>query len=279
MSVIASPMSTLEPSSTPCCRSVVRGAALTAPLAAVAWKRLSAPPSRPAGAATVTRVILPAALPADRDGAVGADRDLVLGGALGHASPAGRAARRPAWRGGPGASTCEVAVARQRALAVGARPGGSPRPGSRRRASGRSPASAPCATPRPIMVAAAPAPTRTRGRRAGAPCACRRGRGRRRGRACSPSCSTFARSLATASSRSAARPCRRLRCTGLPASGSKTSIRARPPQRRSSQRTLLSSGVVDRSTPEALARTFGHALAREVADLLRGLLQRRVDRL
>ena len=41
----------------------MRGAGLTAPLAAVAWKRLSAPPSRPAGLATLTRVILPAALP------------------------------------------------------------------------------------------------------------------------------------------------------------------------------------------------------------------------
>ena len=41
----------------------MRGAGLTAPLVAVAWKRLSAPPSRPAGLATLTRVILPAALP------------------------------------------------------------------------------------------------------------------------------------------------------------------------------------------------------------------------
>ena len=41
----------------------MRGAGLTAPLAAVAWKRLSAPPSRPAGLATLTSVILPAALP------------------------------------------------------------------------------------------------------------------------------------------------------------------------------------------------------------------------
>ena len=57
-------MSTLEASSTPDCRAVVRGAALTVPLVAVAWKRLSAPPSRPAGLATLTRVILPAALPA-----------------------------------------------------------------------------------------------------------------------------------------------------------------------------------------------------------------------
>ena len=119
MSVIAWPMSTLELSSTPECeerraRGGAHGAAGGGGLEAVVGAAVEA-----GGVGDVDEGDLAGGLAVDRDGAVGADGDLVLGGALGHGHR--RVEQRAVLHGEAALGVdLEVAVARQRALGAGA---------------------------------------------------------------------------------------------------------------------------------------------------------------